>query len=162
MAYPRFQYGLPIQNPTSVRSSVTSRSPVTPTSMSSAFRMANGYISFEFFPSVQDKLVTAQLEMPAGTTPERTERITAWLQETGHEAIDELEEEAVQELVENVYVTVGQQPRATSGPNQAGFTATSANIAEVSFEMIDPEERSVTSTQFEDRWRERTGAVPSA
>ena len=124
--------------------------------------MGNGYISFEFFPSVQGKLVTAQLEMPAGTTPERTERITARLQETGYEAIDELEDEAGQELVENVYVTVGQQPRATSGPNQAGFTATSANIAEVSFEMIDPEERSITSTQFEDRWRERTGAVPSA
>jgi len=124
--------------------------------------VGNGYISFEFFPSVQGKLVTAQLEMPAGTTPERTERITARLQKTGYEAIEDLEAEAGQKLVENVYVTVGQQPRANSGPNQAGFTATSANIAEVSFEMIDPEERAVTSTQFEDRWREVTGSVPSA
>ncbi len=124
--------------------------------------VGNGYINFEFFPSVQGKLVTAQLEMPAGTTPERTERITAQLQKTGYEAINDLEAEAGQDLVQNVYVTVGQQPRANSGPNQAGFTATSANIAEVSFEMIDPEKRAVTSTQFEDRWREETGALPSA
>jgi multidrug efflux pump subunit AcrB len=123
--------------------------------------VANGYISFSFFPSVQGKLVTAQVEMPAGTTPEETARITSRLRETGYEAIRELEEEAGQRLVENVYVTVGQQPRSNSGPNQAGFTATSANLAEVSFEMIDPEKRAVTSTQFENRWREGTGSVPS-
>jgi multidrug efflux pump subunit AcrB len=124
--------------------------------------VGNGYISFEFFPSVQGKLVTAQLEMPAGTTPERTERVTAQLQQTGYEAINELEERAGQSLVENVYVTVGQQPQANSGPNQAGFTATDASVAEVSFEMIDPEEREVTSAQFEERWREQTGSIPSA
>jgi multidrug efflux pump subunit AcrB len=124
--------------------------------------VGNGYIRFQFFPSVQGKLVTAQLEMPAGTTPERTAQITSRLQKTGYEAINELEEEAGQQLVQNVYVTVGQQPRANSGPNQAGFTATSANVAEVSFEMIDPEKREVTSTQFEDRWREATGSIPSA
>jgi multidrug efflux pump subunit AcrB len=123
--------------------------------------VANGYINFSFFPDVQGKLVTAQLEMPAGTTPEQTERMTARLQRTGYEAVEELEEEAGQDLVENVYATVGQQPRANSGPNQAGFTATSANLAEVSFEMIDPEERTVTSGQFEDRWREVTGRVPA-
>ena len=123
--------------------------------------VANGYIGFSFFPSVQGKLVTAQVEMPAGTTPEETARMTSRLQENGYEAINELEQAAGQRLVENVYVTVGQQPRANSGPNQAGFTATSANLAEVSFEMIDPEEREVTSTQFENRWREVTGSVPS-
>ncbi|PQJ35041.1 multidrug transporter AcrB [Salinibacter sp. 10B] len=124
--------------------------------------VANGYIGFSFFPSVQGKLVTAQLEMPAGTTPERTENITARLQETGYDAIEELETQAGQNLVQNVYVTVGQQPRATSGPDAAGFTPTQSNVAEVSFEMIDPEERAVTSVQFEERWREKTGQIPSA
>jgi multidrug efflux pump subunit AcrB len=121
--------------------------------------VGNGYIGFSFFPSVQGKLVTAQLEMPVGTTPAATERMTARLQETGYEAIRELEDEAGQDLVENVYVTVGQQPQANSGPNEAGFTATQASVAEVSFEMIDPEERDVTSPQFEERWREKTGRV---
>ena len=121
--------------------------------------VANGYIGFSFFPSVQGKLVTAQLEMPAGTPAERTEQVTARLQETGYEAIRALEERAGQNLVQNVYVTVGQQPRANSGPNQAGFTATQANVAEVSFEMIDPEKRAITSTQFESRWREVTGSI---
>ena len=124
--------------------------------------VGNGYIKFEFFPSVQGKLVTAQLEMPAGTTPEETERITKLLERTGTETIRELEEEAGQDLVENVYVTVGQQPRATSGPNQAGFVPIQSNIAEVSFEMIDPELRDVTSAEFEERWRERTGSIPRA
>jgi len=124
--------------------------------------VGNGYIGFQFFPSVQGKLVTAQLQMPAGTTPERTAQITSQLRRSGYKAIDELEEQAGQKLVQNVYVTVGQQPRANSSPNQAGFTATKANVAEVSFEMIEPGKREVTSTQFEERWREKTGSIPSA
>ena len=122
----------------------------------------NGYIGFSFFPSVQGKLVTAQLEMPVGTPPEATERMTARLQETGYEAIEELEDEAGQPLVENVYVAVGRQPQANSDPGAGGFTATQSNVAEVSFEMIDPEERDITSAQFEEQWREETGQVPSA
>jgi len=124
--------------------------------------VANGYIAFEFFPSVQGKLVTAQLEMPAGTSPAETARITDRLQETGYAAIEDLEEQAGQQLVNNVYVTVGQQPRASQGPNQAGFTPNQPNVAEVSFEMIDPEERDITSTQFEEQWREETGRIPRA
>ena len=123
---------------------------------------SNGYIGFSFFPSVQGKLVTAQLEMPVGTTPEATERMTARLQETGYEAIEDLEAKAGQDLVENVYVAVGRQPQANSDPGAGGFTATQANVAEVSFEMIDPEERDITSAQFEERWRAETGRVPSA
>lgn len=123
--------------------------------------VGSGYISFSFFPSVQGNLVTAQLEMPAGTTPEQTERVATRLQHTGYEAIDKLKQQAGKKLVENVYVTVGQQPRVNNAPNQAGFTATRANIAEVSFEMIDPEDRDITSTQFENQWREITGALPN-
>ena len=121
--------------------------------------VGNGYVGFSFFPSVQGKLVTAQLEMPVGTPPEATERMTSRLQKTGYKAIEELEDEAGQDLLENVYVTVGQQPQANSGPDQAGFVATRSNVAEVSFELIDPGERAITSAQFEERWREATGRV---
>ena len=124
--------------------------------------VANGYISFQFFPSVQGKLVSAQVEMPAGTSARQTERLTARLQETGYAAIEDLQPATGPDLIQNVYVTVGRQPRANSGPNQGGFTPTKPNVAEVSFEMIDPEKRNITSAQFEDRWREVTGAVPSA
>ena len=124
--------------------------------------VGNGYIPFQFFPAVQGELVTAQLEMPAGTPAERTAEITDRLQETGNAAIGELEEQAGQPLIDNVYVVVGQQPRATSGPDQAGFIPNQPNIAEVSFEMIDPEKRDVTPAQFEERWRETTGQIPSA
>ncbi|WP_022836843.1 efflux RND transporter permease subunit [Salisaeta longa] len=125
--------------------------------------VANGYIPFQFFPAIQGKLVSAQLEMPAGTTPEETARVAEQLRRTGYAAIHQLERQAGVprgSLIDNLYVTVGRQPRANSGPNSAGFTATKANVAEVSFEMIDPERRDVTSSQFEEAWRKATGAVP--
>ena len=124
--------------------------------------VGNGYIPFQFFPAVQGELVTAQLEMPAGTPAERTAEITERLRKTGYKAIGTLEQQAGQTLIDNVYVTVGQQPRATSGPDQAGFIPNQPNIAEVSFEMIDPEKRDITPAQFEERWRETTGQLPSA
>jgi len=123
--------------------------------------VANGYLPFEFFPSVQGKLVTAQLEMPAGTSPQRTARMTDLLQETGADAIEDLEEEAGRTLIEHVYVTVGRQPQANSGPTQTGFTPTQSNVAEVTYEMIDPEARDITARQLEARWRAETGTLPS-
>ena len=122
--------------------------------------VANGYIKAEFFPSVEGKLVTAQLEMPAGVTPEETARVTRLLEEKGLGVLRELEKNAGQRLGDNVYVTVGQQPLATSGPTAAGFIPNKANVAEVSIEMIDPEERDVTASQLETRWREATGSLP--
>ncbi len=118
--------------------------------------VANGYIKNEFFPNIPGNYVTAQLEMPAGTSAEETARMSARLEEAGDEAMEELEARAGQTLAENVYVTVGQQPVATSGRTQGGFTPIQANVAEISYEMIPSENREVPSTAFEELWREKT------
>ena len=126
--------------------------------------IAGGYIRFSFFPDVEGELVTAQLEMPVGTTAEETARVTRYLEETGRQTARELQATLPDDhpdVLRNVFVSVGRQPQANSGPDQGGTTLTQANIAEVSFELIDPEARELAATTFEEAWREKAGMPPS-
>ena len=119
--------------------------------------LANGYIKNEFFPSIPGNIVTAQVEMPPGTNAAATERTARRLRAQGLAALRELEDQSGERLLKTSYTTVGRQPVASGGRTQAGFTAQRPNVAEVSIEMIDAEERTVPSPQLEDRWRRAVG-----
>ncbi|MEF8864806.1 MAG: efflux RND transporter permease subunit [Salinibacter sp.] len=119
--------------------------------------LANGYIKNEFFPSIPGNVVTAQLEMPPGTNAAATERMARRLRAQGLEALRDLEAQSGERLLQTTYTTVGRQPVASGGRTQAGFTAQRPNVAEVSLEMVDAEERTVPSPRLEDRWRRAVG-----
>ena len=119
--------------------------------------LANGYLKNEFFPSIPGNVVTAQVEMPPGTSAEATERTARQLRAQGLESLRELEAAADEDLLQTTYTTVGRQPVATGGRTQAGFTAQRPNVAEVSIEMVDAEDRTVPSPRLEDRWRQAVG-----
>ncbi len=127
--------------------------------------VAGGYIRASFLPQVEGELVTAQLEMPVGTTASETVRVTEYLEKTGREAARALQEELPDDhptILRNTFVSVGRQPQANSGPGQAGPTLIQARLAEVSFELIEPEERDddlASATAFEDAWRTRTRSL---
>ena len=125
--------------------------------------IGGGYVRFAFLPTIEGKLVTAQVEMPVGVTAQQTAEVTAYLEETGLQAIDDLMEERGEghpEILRYVFSSVGQQPQANQGPAGGGSQLIEARLAEVSFELTDPEERDITARAFEQRWREVSGAVP--
>ncbi|MFO8232624.1 MAG: efflux RND transporter permease subunit [Longimonas sp.] len=119
--------------------------------------LAGGYIKNEFFPSIPGNVVTVQVKMPPGTNAAATERAAQRLRTQGVEVLRELEDESGERLLETSYTTVGRQPVASGGRTQAGFTAQRPNVAEVSIEMVDAEERTVPSPELEDRWRRAVG-----
>jgi len=126
--------------------------------------VGGGYIRFSFLPEVEGELVTAQLEMPVGTSAEQTERITNRLEQTGRETVRTLQAdlpESHPDILRNTFVSVGRQPQANSGPDQGGTSLVQASVAEVSFELIDPGEREVSAARFEEVWRETTGRLPN-
>ena len=126
--------------------------------------IGGGYIRFSFLPEVEGELVTAQLEMPVGTSANETARITRYLEDTGRQTARQLQTDLSDDhpnILRNTFTSVGRQPQANSGPDQGGSTLIQANVAEVSFELIDPGLRDVSATQFEQTWRERSDAPPS-
>ena len=121
--------------------------------------VANGYVKNEFFPSIPGNVVTAQLEMPPGTNATATARMARRLRGKGLAALRDLEDQSGERLLETTYTTVGRQPVASGGRTQAGFTAQTPNVAEVSIEMVDAEMRSVPSPRLEEAWREAMGTA---
>jgi len=125
--------------------------------------IGGGYVRFSFLPTIEGKLVTAQIEMPVGVTAEETAAVTARLERSGLEALEALRSEAGEghpEVLRNIFSSVGQQPQANQGPAAAGTQLIAARLAEVSFELTDPEARDITAGAFEQRWREATGTIP--
>ncbi len=121
--------------------------------------ITGGYVRFVFFPQVEGRYVTASLELAQGATAETTLAVAQAIERAGHRAARALPDPSGGKLVNAVYLSVGQQ--AVAGPGAVGaLNLLQGNKASVVFELLDPEVRSVTSKQFELRWREEVGRLP--
>jgi multidrug efflux pump subunit AcrB len=126
--------------------------------------IAGGYIRFSFLPEVEGEIITAQLEMPVGTTADETARVTRYLEQSGRQTAQRLQANLPDdhpELLRNIFTSVGRQPQANSAPGQQSSGLVQARVAEVTFELIDPGLRDVSSSEFEEAWREQTGSIPN-
>lgn len=122
--------------------------------------VGQGYVKNEFFPSVPGNVVTAQIDMPPGTSTDATARVAKQVRRSGLRALQRIEEREGQDLLDHTYTTVGQQPVASGGRTQAGFQPRQPHLAEVSLELIDAENRDVGSPEFETAWRTAVGTRP--
>lgn len=125
--------------------------------------VAGGYIRIAFFPEIEGDVVTASLEMPEGTSIIQTRRVAELLEEAGRTVGDALQQDLPADappLVEAINTLVGQSV-ARGGPNPGG-TSLRSNIATVQFKLQEAEARPISSSVFEQRWREAVGQVPEA
>ena len=124
-----------------------------------------GLIRVEFFPSVEGDNVIADLEMPEGTSVERTRQVTEWIRLAAERTVERLESErpaGSPPLVRGVYSVVGQSP--TLGGPVAAITpvGTAGNRAYVDVRLLSAEERTLPTARFEQVWREEIGSLPEA
>ena len=124
-----------------------------------------GLIRVEFFPGVEGDNVIADLEMPEGTSVERTRQVAERLRLAAERAVERLEPErpaGSPPLVRGVYSVVGQSP-AIGGPI-AAITPSGAvgNRAYVDVRLLSAEERTIPAAHFEQVWREEVGSLPEA
>lgn len=119
-----------------------------------------GIIKVGFFPSVEADIVTASLEMPAGTTIEQTEKIARLIEEGGRKAFAEYEadqEEDEPSPLRGIFTSVGQAA-ADGGPEPNSGTL-SSNLASVQFSFVPGDERALESKAFESAWRDTVGPL---
>ncbi|MCH7531539.1 MAG: efflux RND transporter permease subunit [Gemmatimonadetes bacterium] len=122
-----------------------------------------GLIRVEFFPAVEGDNVIADLEMPEGTSVERTRQVTERIRLAAERAVERLETERSADappLVRGVYSVVGQSP-ALGGP-VASFApgGSVGNRAYVNVRLLSAEERTIPASRFEQVWREEIGNLP--
>jgi multidrug efflux pump subunit AcrB len=121
--------------------------------------ITGGYVKFIFFPQVEGRYVTATLELAQGATADATLAAALQVERAGHAAAAKLKDPSGRDLVSAVYTAVGVQDR--TGPGAIGLLdVLEGNKASIVFELLDPEIRTITSHEFEQRWREETGTAP--
>ncbi len=122
-----------------------------------------GIIKSSFFPAIEADVVTASLEMRAGTTIAETEKIARLIEQRGRETYAKFEariDDDEPSPLRGIFTLIGKAPRAT-GPNaQSGGFA--SNIASVQFSFIPGDQRELASRDFENAWRETVGPIVEA
>lgn len=116
--------------------------------------IASGALRFVFFPRVQSESATASLSMPAGTPFATTQR-----------HVELITNKALQ--LQDKYIDPGTgESIILNISSVSGSTGSSggAHIGRVRFEILSPEQRSlsVTSTELANEWRRLIGAIPGA
>lgn len=123
-----------------------------------------GILKLSPFPFIEDDVVTANLEMPAGTTVERTsetaEEIIAAADRVLARYMTAEEDGKRPDFVEAVYTTIGSQT-ADTGPG-ADQTTLSPVLASVQIALVAGHPRNPGGGAIERELREEVGALPQA
>ena len=123
-----------------------------------------GIVPSTFADDVQGDFVTARLDMPDGTTAQRTFAVAKALEAAGHRAIEALSAERgddASSLVTGVTVTVGEGPRREGGGLAPVPTRNpEANVAAIEFKLVGAQQRNISTAEVVQAWREEVGFLP--
>ncbi len=135
-----------------------------------AFAMlGSGRMKFSFFPPIEADYLAARLTMPLGTTADVTAEAVRHIEASVAQLRAELDPQYAPpggSLVRHVLASVGAQPvkdRQSDRPESAGAPGSSGgHLAEVVLSLVPSEERSISTSQIAQRWREIVGSVAGA
>ncbi|MDE0273029.1 MAG: efflux RND transporter permease subunit [Gammaproteobacteria bacterium] len=123
-----------------------------------------GIVPSTFADDVQGDFVTARLDMPDGTTAQRTFAVAKTLEAAGQRAIEALSAERgddASSLVTGVTVTVGEGPRREGGGLAPVATRNpQANVAAIEFKLVGAQQRNISTAEVVQAWREEVGFLP--
>ena len=125
-----------------------------------------GIVRTAFANQVEGDFVTVSLEMPDGTSAERTHEVAREIEEAGHRVVERLSRDrpaGADPLLDGVIVTVGQGARVEGGGliPQPSLNP-QGNIATVEFKLLGAQRRQIETRTFMEAWREEVGVLPYA
>ena len=128
--------------------------------------VAGGWVRFNYFPTVEGDNVVGMLTMPQGTPVEATRRALRQMEDAANELGRELDDgSGGPSVFRHMLTSVSQQPyrlELNQNRGMAGVGVGGAHLGEVNIQLAPSEERSVTSDEVLQRWRDKVGAIPDA
>ncbi|MCP3964115.1 MAG: efflux RND transporter permease subunit [bacterium] len=125
--------------------------------------VAGGRIKFSFFPPVEADNLVAYLTLPQGTSVDKTTAILRSIEDSARELERRLEDEGEPGAFRHMLTTIGDQPfRGRQSRFNFRSAVASSHLGEINIELAPAEERTITASEMNKRWREITGPVPDA
>ncbi|MEN8255004.1 MAG: efflux RND transporter permease subunit [Verrucomicrobiota bacterium] len=105
----------------------------------------SGRMGFQLFPSVESDVALCNFKLPYGSPVEKTQAIHNRIIQAGEALVREIEEETGKAQIKGYLSQIG------NGGGHAGS---------ITFDMVDPDARPVSTSEFVQRWRKKTGPLP--
>ena len=123
-----------------------------------------GRVKLVLFPTVESDNVVAFLTMPREVPAEATVAGLTRIEQSAMELRKELSLELSQDPFQHVLRSLGEHPfrLLQSGPLAGGDQFRGKHLGEVNIQLIDAEEREITSEEIARRLREKVGRIPGA
>ncbi len=123
-----------------------------------------GIVATALTEEVEGDFVTVSLEMPDGTTAQRTYEVAKELEAAGLRVIERVSHdrpEGMPPLLTGATLTIGQRPRVEGGGFSPDPTLNpEANIAGIEFKLLSAQQRQITTNEIVRAWREEVGILP--
>ena len=123
-----------------------------------------GRVKLVLFPSVESENVVAFLTMPREVPAEVTVAGLTRIEQSAMALRRELSVELGEDPFQHVLSSVGEHPfrLLQSGPMAAGDQSQGEHLGEVNIQLIDAEQREISSEEIAIRLREKVGRIPGA
>lgn len=132
--------------------------------MSTIGYIASGKIKFVMWPDVDADNVWADLTMPQGTSVEQTQKVVTQIEQAAFEVqkqIDAEKDPGEPSIYIHIATNIGEMPFGSNGGGPVpGVSSSGSHIAEVNIELLNGEQRTITSTEVANRWRKAVGEIP--
>ena len=119
--------------------------------------IAGNRIKTVFFPIIEADFITVDLEMPIGTSINKTDAITQQILNSGEELRKELKAEYGSEVLLHFYTMTGA--RTSMGHRNGGGTNTSTHLSQIIAEIDQEATHTMTTASIATRWREKCGNI---
>lgn len=121
--------------------------------------VGGGLIKFRFMPDVEGDIILVSLQMPVGTTAEKTESASDSIYEKGMQAVREFDSTLKDgdSLLRNVFTIVGGRLEGNMGGQLAQG---SSEVAIILMYLTPSEQRDITASQVTRKWRALVGDMP--
>ncbi|MFW5874638.1 MAG: efflux RND transporter permease subunit [bacterium] len=121
---------------------------------------AAGKIQYTFFPKVEGDVLQCMITMPSGTPIERTKEVVEYVEKSAEKVLSEQDENRPADdppLLEHTASVIGMQLGGQGGAGDSG-----GHLAHVFVQLLEAEERGISSRFLNDQWRNKVGEIPDA
>ena len=118
-----------------------------------------GWIKFIYFPRVEGNTMRCYITMPTGTPVERTQEVVTYIETTARELLAEMDQKTPENeppLLEYSLSLIGRH----SG--RGSTRGTGGHLGQVWINLLDSEQRSISTATLARLWRKKIGSIPDA
>ena len=118
-----------------------------------------GWVQFTFFPKVEGNTMRAYITMPTGTAVERTREVVNHVEQSARQVLEEAGKNrpaGEPPLMEYSLSLIGRH----SG--RGGTIGSGGHLGQVWINLLESEQRNISTGELSRLWRKRIGSVPDA